>query len=348
MSGNDASARRPPLNVGLVGLGYWGPNLLRVLLDMEDINVSRICDLDSRRLGRFARRYPSARPTTRFEELVEDDALDAIVIATPVYTHFELASCSIAAGKHTFVEKPLAPSSEQVQALVDLASEQRVVLMAGQTFVYSPPVRAVEELIRAGELGEIYFVASSRVNLGLHQRDVSVIWDLGPHDFSILLFWFKEMPESVGTVGRDSVVRGITDVAFVNLAFPSGIVANLELSWLAPSKLRRTVIVGSDKMIVYEDGSPEPIRIFNHGVVYNDPETFGEYQLSYRTGDIVSPRLDTSEPIAIELSEFAAAIREGEPPPGHLELAKNIVTLAEAAETSLLEGGARVSLTALA
>jgi predicted dehydrogenase len=244
------------------------------------------------------------------------------------------------AGKHTFVEKPLASSATEADDLIDIAERMDLVLMCGHTFVYSPPVRAVKAMLDREELGDIFFVSSSRVNLGLHQRDVSVIWDLGPHDFSILLYWFDEVPSSVRAVGRDAIVKGITDVAFVTLEFPSGILANVELSWLSPSKLRRTVIVGSKKMVVYDDGSPEPIRIFDHGVIYEDPETFGEYHLSYRTGDIVSPKLETTEPIAVEMEDFANSIRAGAAPEGHLELARNVTHLVETAEASLAEGGA--------
>ncbi len=201
-----------------------------------------------------------------------------------MFTHFDLASRSLDAGKHTFVEKPLAPSSELACELLRRARAQDRVLMCGHTFLYSPPVRAVRDLLRRDELGEVFFVSSSRVNLGLHQPDVSVIWDLGPHDFSILLYWLEEVPSTVRAIGRDSIVSGIPDVAFVTMTYESGIVANVELSWLAPSKLRRTVVVGSRKMVVYDDGSAEPVRVFDHGVVYKDPETFGEYKLSYRTG----------------------------------------------------------------
>src|SRR5207237_6869515 len=175
-------------------------------------------------------------------------------------------------------------------------------------------------LIELNELGGIFFISSSRVNLGLHQRDVSVVWDLGPHDFSILLHWLEEMPETITATGRDSIVRGIHDVAFLTLQFPSGIIANVELSWLAPSKLRRTAIVGSNKMVVYEDGTPEPVRVFARGVVYKDPKTFGEYQLSYRSGDILSPRIAATEPIVTELAEFVRVIR-AEEPSGKPELA---------------------------
>jgi len=328
------------IQVGVVGLGYWGPNLLRVLIETSGVHVKYLCDLDEERLARYAVRYPSTLPTTRFEDLLDDPGLDAIVIATPVFTHYDLASRSLAAGKHTFVEKPLAPSSEEADELIDLATTSGLALMCGHTFLYSPPVRAVKTLIDHEELGEIYFISSSRVNLGLHQRDISVIWDLGPHDFSILLYWLGETPESVSAVGRDSVVKGIPDVAFIDLTFPSGILAHVELSWLAPSKLRRTVVVGSEKMVVYDDASVEPVRIFDHGVVYKDPETFGEYQLSYRTGDIVSPKLATVEPLALELDDFVSAIRSGERL--GVDLARDVVRLVEATEASIAEAGSQM------
>jgi predicted dehydrogenase len=182
------------------------------------------------------------------------------------------------------------------------------------------------------------------VNLGLHQRDISVVWDLGPHDFSILLYWLGETPASVRATGRDSVVPGIPDVAFVAMTFPSGIVANVELSWLAPSKLRRTVVVGSEKMAVYDDGAAEPIRLFDHGVVYRDPETFGQYHLSYRTGDIVSPKLDVCEPLVAEVADFVRAVRTGDRLPWHGQLARDVVRITEAADRSLRCGGAEIRL----
>jgi predicted dehydrogenase len=331
------------LKVGVVGLGYWGPTLLRALVEVEGVEVDWICDSDSGSLERFTRRYPAIRATTRIDDLLADPELDAVVLATPVFTHFYLASRALNAGKHVFVEKPLATSSDEADQLARLAEMEGLVLMCGHTFIYSPPVRAVKDLLDQEALGQIYFVTSSRVNLGLHQSDISVIWDLGPHDFSILLYWFEEMPTAIRAVGRDSIVKGITDVAFVTLNFPSGILANVELSWLAPSKLRRTVIVGSEKMVVYDDGSPEPIRVFDHGVVFHDPETFGQYQLAYRTGDIVSPQIDTAEPVVVEMEDFAAAVRAGVSPEGHLALARNVTRLTEAAEESLESDGSLVA-----
>jgi predicted dehydrogenase len=332
------------LNLGVVGLGYWGPNLLRALAEMPSARLRWMCDLDEHLLEVFGARYPQAARTTEVDRLLEDPALDAIVFATPVFTHFDLASRSLDAGKHTFVEKPLAPSSKLANELLERARAQERVLMCGHTFLYSPPVRAVKELLRCDELGEVFFVSSSRVNLGLHQPDVSVIWDLGPHDFSILLYWLEEVPRTVRAVGRDSIVPGIPDVAFITLTYESGIVANVELSWLAPSKLRRTVLVGSRKMVVYDDGSPEPVRVFDHGVVYKDPETFGEYKLSYRTGDILSPKIDAYEPIVEELNDFLGTIRNGGESVANASLAKDVVRLAEAADQSMRRGGAEVAL----
>ena len=333
-----------PARVAVVGLGYWGPNLLRVLSDNPDVDVRWICDLDRERLARYRRRYPSVRVTTQIERTLADTKVDVVIIATPVNTHYTLAAKALEAGKHVFVEKPLASSSALADELAQLARARHRILMCGHTFVYSPPVRAVKRMLEAGTLGDIYFISSSRVNLGLHQRDASVIWDLGPHDFSILLYWLNELPTSVRAAGRDSIVKGIADVAFVTMTFASGIVANVELSWLAPSKLRRTVVVGSERMVIYDDGASEPVRLFDRGVVYRDPATFGEYHLSYRSGDILSPKLETHEPLGLELADFVHACRTGDSMEYHTTLARSVVRMVEAAERSLQLGGREISL----
>jgi predicted dehydrogenase len=330
--------------VGIVGLGYWGPNLLRVLAEQPDVEIAWICDMDSDRLAQYRRRYPGARATTHYSRLLNDPDLDAIAIATPVHTHYDLASQALLAGKHTFVEKPLAHSSELADHLVELAAENDRVLMCGHTFIYSPPVRTVKRLLTTGALGDVYFITASRVNLGLHQRDVSVIWDLAPHDFSILLYWLNELPVSIRAVGRASIVKGISDVAFVTMSFESGIIVNCELSWLAPSKLRRTVLVGSEKMVVYDDGTPEPVRVFDRGVVYHDPDTFGEYHLSYRTGDILSPKIESYEPLSRELGDFIEATRTGDRMEFHSALARSVVRMIEAADKSVALGGKTIEL----
>ena len=328
---------RGDVKLGVVGLGYWGPNRVRAAMDVPGVTVDYLCDVDESRLERIARRYPGAIPTTRFETLLEDPGLDAIVIATPVFTHHELVSASLAAGKHTFVEKPLAASLSDARQLAALAQELGLVLMPGHTFLYSPPVQAIRDLIVSGALGEIYFVSTSRVNLGLHQSDASVVWDLGPHDFSILSYWLEESPVGVTALSRGCVMPDTPDVAFIQLEYASGVVANVELAWLAPSKLRRTTVVGSQKMVVYDDTSAESVRVFDSGVNLPDPESFGEYRLSYRTGDIVSPRIPVAEPLALELEDLCRAIRTGSDLRSTPQLGVEVVRVVEAAERSLAE-----------
>jgi predicted dehydrogenase len=274
---------------------------------------------------------------------VEEPSIDAILVATPAQTHFGLASQCIEAGKHTFVEKPLALSTDHADALIELAEREGVVLMSGLTFLYSPPVRAIKGLLDRGELGELYFISSSRVNLGPYRKDVSVICDLAPHDFSMMLYWMEAMPDSIRAVGKDAITDGIPDVAFIVMSFASGVVANLEVSWIAPSKLRRTVIVGSRKMIVYEDGAAEQVKVFDKGFDYKKPEGFGEYQLATRTGDIVIPKLESAEPLAVELGEFIDAVRRGEAPDKSLRLSRDVVKLIEAADASLRKNAERMA-----
>jgi predicted dehydrogenase len=342
--GIDTDDREEPVGVAVIGLGYWGPNLLRVLSDNPGVSIRYMCDLDRDRLELCRRRYPAARSTTSVERVLADPSVDAVIIATPVHTHYQLAARALEAGKHTFVEKPLASSTEEADDLVALAASHELTLMCGHTFIYSPPVRAIKRMLGAGTLGDVYFISSSRVNLGLHQRDVSVIWDLAPHDFSILLYWLSELPTSIRAVGRDSIVPGIADVAFVTMTFASGTIVNVELSWLAPSKLRRTVVVGSERMVIYDDGAPEPVRLFDRGVVYRDPATFGEYHLSYRSGDILSPKLESHEPLGLELADFVQAVRAREPMEFHMALARSVVRMVEGADRSLKLGGVEVLL----
>jgi predicted dehydrogenase len=259
------------LRVAVTGLGYWGPNLVRNLHEIEDVEVAWICDRRPEALEKIGRRYPAVGRTTSYETVLGDDSVDAVVIATPVSTHHPLASAALRAGKHVFIEKPLAASTEEARDLIELADERGLVVMPGHTFLYSPPVNMIRDLIETGELGDVYFISTSRVNLGLHQPDVSVAWDLGPHDFSILRYWLQETPNLVSAVSRGCILPNTPDVAFIDLEFASGPLAHVELSWLAPSKLRRTTIVGSRKMVVYDDTSNEPVRIFDSGVMLPDP-----------------------------------------------------------------------------
>jgi predicted dehydrogenase len=330
--------------VAVVGLGYWGPNLVRNLHELPIARVAAVCDLRRDALTSLALRYPALRATTRFDDILRDPAIEAVALATPVATHPELASAALRAGKHVFVEKPLAASSEDALELIQLAERKGLVLMPGHTFLYSPPVNLVRDLIDSGELGEIYFISTSRVNLGLHQPDVSVVWDLGAHDLSILRYWLGENPTDVAATSRGCIMPNTPDVAFISLRFPNGTIAHVEVSWLAPSKLRRTAIVGSRKMVVYDDTSNEPVRIFDSGVDVPDPETFGEYRLTYRTGDIVSPHIDVVEPLSLELADFCSAIREGSEPRSSSRIGLDVIRTIEAVDRSLAEGEGRVAV----
>jgi predicted dehydrogenase len=333
-----------PVRVAVVGLGYWGPNLVRNLHELPEAEVVAVCDARQERLDAIRDRYPAIVGMARFADVIADDSIEAVALATPVSTHFELAASAIAAGKHVFVEKPLAASSSEAHELLARAERAGVVLMPGHTFIYSPPVNTVQRLIEAGELGEIYFVSMSRVNLGLHQSDVSVAWDLGPHDFSILRYWLGEMPTHVSALSRSCILPHTADVAFINLEFSTATIAHVELAWLAPSKLRRTTIVGSERMITYDDTSNEPVRVFESGVLVETPETFGEYRLTYRTGDIVSPHVPAAEPIALEMADFCESIRRGSTPRSSPELGLDVVRVIEAVEASLGAHGARIEV----
>jgi predicted dehydrogenase len=333
-----------PVRVAVVGLGYWGPNLVRNLQEHPSAEIVAVCDKREEALAKISKRYPAVRTTTRLEEVIASDDIEAIAIATPVSTHHPIACAALSAGKHVFVEKPLASSTEEALDMAALADRNGLVLMPGHTFLYSPPVNCIRDMLRTDALGEIYFISMSRVNLGLHQPDVSVAWDLGPHDFSILRYWLEETPKYVTAASRCCVIPSIPDVAFINLEFASGTISHVELSWLAPSKLRRTTIVGSSKMLVYDDTSNEPVRVFDSGVQLKDPESFGEYKLTYRTGDIVSPHVPAAEPLLLEMGDFCEAIRLGHEPRSSRDLGIEVVRMIEAVDHSLASDGARIEL----
>lgn len=333
------------VRIGVVGAGYWGSNLIRNVHDSEECVLDTVCDIDNKRLDLFKNRYPGLKVTQEYSDIVKDDNIEAVVIATNVNSHHTLAKQAIDMGKHVFVEKPMADTSEKAGELVDFAGQKNVILMTGHTFLYSPPVIKIKDILKNDGIGNVYYISSSRVNLGIHQSDVSVIFDLAPHDFSILTYWLDETPSKVSCVGYDYIQKDIPDVAFINLIFDSGVVAHVEVSWLAPSKLRRTTIVGERKMILYDDTqSMEKVKIFDEGVNVMKPESFGEYQLSYRVGDIVAPRIDSSEPLAAEIEHFCNCIKTGEKPRSDGVNGFEVVKILEAAEKSLMNSGGLVEI----
>ncbi|MBZ5513941.1 MAG: Gfo/Idh/MocA family oxidoreductase [Acidobacteriia bacterium] len=317
--------------VGLIGLGYWGPNLARVLNQTSRCEFAACADLDAARLEKIARQYPNLKAFRRAEDLLDSD-VDAVAIATPIATHYELARKALHHGKHVFVEKPLTDSAARARELVELAKVVDRKLMTGHTFVYSPPVVKVKELIDSGMLGDLQYLSFSRVNLGLYRKDVDVVWDLAVHDVSILLYWLKELPARASSFGRSCVQRAKRDVAYLWFQFASGPIASCEVSWLSPQKMRRTCVVGSKRMVVYDDTNPdERVRVYDRGVLLHRPETFGEFQLTYRTGDMVAPNLANTEPLLIEIEHFLQCIETGETPRTDGRFGADVVTAIEMA-----------------
>ena len=327
------------MKVAVIGAGYWGPNLIRNLSGLPEVEKVVVCDRDNDRLARARERFNKIDTTTDLDAVLGDDSIEAVAVAPPISTHAALGTRVLEAGKHVFVEKPMASNPDEARALIRLAEKNDRVLMVGHTFEYSPPVLKIKEIIDRGDIGNIFFITMVRVNLGLHQRDASVIWDLAPHDFSILFNWLGEKPSSITAIGRECVRAGHPDVAFVSLKFPSGVIANIEVAWLAPSKLRRTTVVGEKKMLVYDDTENiEKVKLYDQGVDFRDPETFGEFQLSYRTGDIVSPKLPSTEPLRSEMSHFLECVRTGAKPRTDGASGLRVVEALAAAEQSLRQG----------
>lgn len=332
------------IRIGIVGVGYWGPNLLRVLHEEPRFQPVACCDLDQAKLDRMQRRYPALLTTRSFEQLL-GQPIDAVVIATPVSTHARLAEQALRAGKHVLIEKPLAAGVSEGRRLVETAAAMNRIVMVGHTFEFSPPVLRIRDLIRSGELGDIHYISASRVNLGLYQKDIDVLWDLGPHDFSILLMWLDELPTYVSAFGRNCLQEAHRDVSFIMMQFPSGVIAHVEVSWIAPTKLRRTTIVGSRKMVVYDDtANLEKVKVFDSGVIFKQPETFGEFQLTYRLGDIVSPQLSNIEPLAEQLGHFAECIVRGLAPRTDGWSGLRVVSVLEAAQKSMDQQGTFVKV----
>jgi predicted dehydrogenase len=337
-------AKRSPIGMAVVGMGNCGPNLLRVLGDNLDAEVRWICDLDRGRLEKYERRHPGARITTRLDRALADPGVDAVVIATPVHTHYRLAARALEAGKHVFVERPLAPSSELADELAEVAGARRRILMCGQTFLHSPPVQAIKLMIAERKLGEIYFISSNRVNAGATRPHVSVIADLGLYDFSILLYWLSEMPTSVRAVGPDPIRFGIGNFAVITLTFASGVVADVKLRRLAPTEVRQTAIVGTERTAVYDDGVPDAVRLFDCGADCREPDTLSDDRAGNCRGSVVSPQIESYEPLGLEMRDFISAIRDGEQIEFQTAIARSAVRVVEAAELSLSRGGREISV----
>ena len=329
------------LRVAVLGAGYWGPNLVRNLSEAPGAEPVAVADLSPERLEAIRKRFPGLKTTTDHRALFADRAIDAVCIATPVGTHRTLAEEAFAAGKHVFVEKPLAPNVADAEAILRASEKAGRTLMVGHTFVYNPAVVAVKEILAKGGIGRVQYIDSQRVNLGLHQFDINVLWDLGPHDVSITLYWLDEEPAWIQATGACFVQPEIEDVVFLMIGFPSGAIAHAHLSWLAPSKLRTMTVIGSGKMIVYDDvQTVEKVKLYDQGV---DKLSGEELRRSYRAGDIHSPRVDVTEALQLEMRHFIECIRDGKKPRSDGEAGLRVVRVLEAGMRSLRSGGARVA-----
>jgi len=333
------------VRVGIVGLGYWGPNLTRSFASTPGVKLTAICDLDGERLDQVQAQFPTVYATRHVDELLEGQLLDAVVIATPIKTHYPLARKALERGLHTLVEKPLATSPEEAEALVCLAEAKGLVLFAGHTFMYSPAVVKLKELIEAGELGRLYYISSARLNLGRVQPDVNALWDLACHDVAIIVHLIGALPVTVNCQGLAILNGTIHEVCSLTLRFPNGSIATVQVSWLYPKKTRELTVVGDRKMVVYDDTAPvEKLKIYNMGVERANGTDSGDFQYLYRYGDIHIPRLVEVEPLLVECRHFVDCIRECKRPRTDGRSGLDAVRVLYAAEQSLLNGGGQVSV----
>lgn len=340
------------IRVGCIGVGYWGPNLLRVLAQLSEAEVVVVCDRDQRRAASVTRQLArTSGITDKVEVVLADPHVDAVVIATPTPTHFEMVRAALQAGKHVFVEKPLATTVAECDELTALAERRRLVLMVGHVFEYNAAVLAVKEYLRTGQLGVPLYIHSRRTNLGRIQGDLNALWSFAPHDISIINYWLDTEPLAVSARGFSYLHPDREDVVFVTLTYPENIRAHLHLSWLDPRKVREMTIVGSQQMLVYDDVSTDAkIQLYDKGVVRvssgssHGTSDFGEFQLQVRAGDVIVPYLEFPEPLKEECRHFLTCIQRGEPPRSGGESGRRVVRVLEACQQSLVEDGATVNL----
>lgn len=337
------------IGIAVVGYGYWGPNLVRNISEAAGAQLLSVCDLNVERLAAVKSRYPAVTITDNFEEVLRDPKVDAIAIATPVSTHFKLAMQAMMAGKHVFVEKPMASTTEEAARMVEEAARRRLVLAVDHTFVHTGAVRKMRELVESG-LGDMYYYDSVRVNLGLFQHDVSVIWDLAVHDLSILDHVVQERPVAVSATGMSHVLGEPENIAYLTLFFESKLIAHIHVNWLAPVKVRRTLIGGSNKMIVYDDLEPsEKIKVYDKGITLNpNSQTYGEkvhqMMVGYRSGDMWAPKLDMTEALKRELDQFVDCIEQNSRPITDGQAGLRVVRILESASRSLAQRGRIIEL----
>jgi predicted dehydrogenase len=334
------------IRVGVIGYGYWGPNLVRNFMECPDTQVVSVADLNEGCLDAVRRRYPRVETTTDHREVLNDPSIDAVAISTPVTSHFELAIAALKAGKHVLVEKPMTASSDQALRLIEEAERRKLVLMVDHTFVYTGAVRKIRELLDRDTLGQIYYYDSTRVNLGLFRHDIDVIWDLAVHDLSILEYLFPQAPIAVSATGISHVKGSVENIAYVTAFYESSLIAHLSVNWLSPVKIRRALIGGSRQMIVYDDlESSEKIKLYDKGItVKNGPESLYNLLVGYRSGDMYCPQLDVTEALLVEIKHFAECIGTAKKPLTDGWSGLRVVSVLEAATLSMRDKGHSVAV----
>lgn len=334
------------LRVGIIGLGYWGPNLARNISSSPETSLHALCDRDSERLARLGSQYPGAKCHTEVVDLLNAPDLDAVAIATPVHTHFSLAKAALEAGKHVLVEKPFTSTSDEAKELMELAARLKRVIMVDHVFLYSPPVKKLASLYESGELGDLLFIDSVRINLGLFQSDVNVLWDLAPHDLSIIDHLIGRAPVGLSASGSSHAGNGLANVAYVHLDYGDDLLASLHVNWLSPVKIRHFLVGGSHKSVLYNDlDASEPVKLYDRGIdLEEDPEGRRAALISYRSGDVLSPSIDKSEPLQNMINHFATCIETGASPVSGPDQALRVVSILEAADLSLAKGGSYVEV----
>ena len=333
------------IKIGVIGYGYWGPNVVRNFMSTEGAQIISICDIDKNALNRAKKNYPELKTASNSSEILTSPEIDAVAIVTPVYTHFELAKKAVQKGKHIFVEKPFTSSVAEAEELIELAEKKNVKIMVDHTFLFTGAVRKIKEIIENGILGNLYYFDSTRVNLGLFQHDINVIWDLTPHDLSIMDYVVQEKPSAITATGKEHFGRGLEDIAYITVFFDSNIIAHFNVNWLSPVKIRMTLIGGEKKMLVWNDlESDEKVKIYDRGVNIEDKEGIYELLVSYRSGEILIPVVDKTEALKLEAEYFIDCVENNKTPinDGHAGL--NVVRILEASDHSIKNNGKIVKL----
>ncbi len=334
------------INIAVIGVGYWGPNIIRNFVFNLNTQVWLACDVNPGRLEYIKGLYPSIETTTDAKEVINNSEIDLVAICTPVHTHYDLAKSALEAGKHVLIEKPMTSSVKEAEELVNLAEKKQLKLFVDHTFVFTGAVRKIKELIRSGEVGDLYYFDSVRVNLGLFQHDVNVIWDLAPHDISIMHYLLEQYPDSVVATGADHLGNGLEDVAYMTVYYPNNLIAHIHTNWLSPVKIRQTLIAGSKKMIVWDDNQPsEKVRVYDKGIeVIKTPDQIYHTLIQYRTGDMYCPKIDTTEALAVETQHIVDCLENNAQPLVDGKAGLMVVRILEAAQKSIKQRGREVKV----